>query len=81
MVAINITVTPRPLITRFTIGRRGENIATQVQFDVSALVGVYGDGTAALLFKRATDAAAYPVTTVRDGNFVTWTVSDTDTAV
>lgn len=65
---------------RIVIGRRGENEATEVVFDVSALVSTYGDGTAVLLAKRPNDTTAYPVTVEQDGSTVTWTVSDTDTA-
>ena len=61
------------------IGRRGEKEATQIVFDVSQLIATYGDGTCVLLAKRPKDTAAYPVTVVREGNTVVWTVTDTDT--
>lgn len=63
------------------LGRRGENEATQIVFDVSALAGTYGDGTAVLLARRPRDTDAYPVAAEQDGYTVTWTVRDTDTAV
>lgn len=63
-----------------TLGRRGENGVTEVVFDLSSLIEAYGDGTASLLAKRSQDSAAYPVSVVRDGNTVTWPVSDADTS-
>lgn len=61
------------------LGRRGENEATQVIFDVSSLISTYGSGTAVLMAKRPPDTAAYPVTVEQDGNTVTWTVTNADT--
>ena len=80
MKVINIVVGQTPQSYGIVIGRRGENDATQIVFDVSQLVANYGDGSAVLMAKRPTDSTAYPVTTTRTGNNVTWTVSDTDTS-
>ena len=77
MKVINITV--GSAMKSFSIGRRGENEATQIVFDVSALVSQYGDGTCVLMAKRPSDTNAYPVTVTRDGNAVTWLVSEVDT--
>ena len=65
---------------RIILGRRGENEATQVVFDCASFAEMYGDGTAVLLAKRPQDTSAYPVTVEQDGNTVTWTVTDADTA-
>ena len=62
------------------LGRRGENGAARIMFDVSGLAETYGDGAAVLMAKRPADEAAYPVPTERDGNTVTWTVTNADTA-
>lgn len=62
------------------IGRRGENNATEVRFDITSLIETYGDGTVTLYVKRKGDAEAYPATVERDGEIVTWTVSNADTA-
>ena len=78
MKTINITVGQS--VYGIPIGRRGENEATQVVFDVSSLISTYGSGTAVLLAKRPTDTSAYPITVTQDGATVTWLVSDTDTA-
>lgn len=63
------------------IGRRGENEAEQVVFDISSLIATYGTGTAVLFNKRNGDSEAYPVFVEQRGNSVIWTASETDTAV
>ena len=66
--------------TALCLGRRGENEATQIVFDVSELVAQYGAGAAVVLNKRVNDANAYPVSTVQEGNRVSWIVTNTDTS-
>lgn len=80
MKTINIVVGQTPQSYGIVIGRRGENEATQLVFDVSSLISTYGSGTAVLMAKRPTDISAYPVTVTQDGATVTWTVTDADTA-
>ena len=63
------------------LGRQGENLATQVIYDLSDWIAEYGDGTAELIHKRVGDLQPYPVAAVRDGNTLIWTVTSTDTAV
>ena len=63
------------------IGRRGENCAVCVVFDVSKWVAIYGDGNAELLHRRPGDAAPYPCVLIRDGDTVTWTITSADTDV
>lgn len=79
MKTINITVGQS--VYGIPIGRRGENEATQVVFDISYLIELYGSGTVVLMAKRPNDTSAYPVAVEQDGATVTWIVSDTDTAV
>lgn len=62
------------------IGRQGEREARQVVFDLSWMAENFGDGTAALLHQRSQDGLPYQVDAVQDGNTLTWTVTDTDTA-
>ena len=62
------------------LGRRGENEATEVVFDVSSLVSTYGAGNPVLLAKRAQDSTAYPVSATSEDNTVTWLVNSADTA-
>lgn len=62
------------------LGRRGENEATQVVFDVSYLISAYGAGNPVLLAKRAKDSTAYPVSATSEEDSVTWLVNSADTA-
>lgn len=63
------------------VGRRGTYSTARVIFDVTYLIEAYGNGTPALLVRRATDTAAYPVNITYSGNEVIWDVSATDTAI
>ena len=63
------------------IGRRGENLAREVVFDISGWIEQYGPGFAALAAMRAEDEYPAPVAVEREGNTVTWRVSSTDTAM
>lgn len=63
------------------LGRQGENLVTQVIYDLSDWIAAYGDGTAELIHKRVGDSQPYPVAAVRDGNTLIWTITSTDTAV
>ena len=64
------------------IGRRGENEAVDIVWDISPLVAEFGGGTALVLAKRATDESAYPVTlTEQTDTTLTWTVSSVDSCV
>lgn len=62
------------------LGRRGENEATEVVFDVSSLVSTYGAGNPVLLAKRAQDSTAYPVSATSEEDSVTWLVNSADSA-
>lgn len=66
--------------TAIQLGRRAETNATQVTFDLTDLISTFGEGTATLLNKRASDVDAYPVGAVQSGSSLVWTVTDTDTA-
>ena len=61
------------------LGRRGENEATQIVFDVASLVSTYGDGSAVLMVKRPTDTDAYPAVIERVDDTVVWTITTTET--
>lgn len=63
------------------IGRRGENAARQVVFDLSAFAANYGDGTPQLLHQRKGDRWPYLVQAAREGDALTWIVTSADTAV
>ena len=66
--------------TALCLGRRGETEATEIVFDVSELIAVYGSGAAVVLNKGVNDASAYPVSTTQDGSLVSWIITDTETA-
>lgn len=62
------------------LGHRGENEARQVIFELADYISTYGPGTARLLHQRDGDPAPYIVPAVQDGEALTWTVTDEDTA-
>lgn len=64
-----------------SLGRQGENLATQVIFDLADWVSKYGPGTAELIHQRLGDAQPYPVAAAREGDTLVWTATATDTAV
>lgn len=64
------------------LGRRGENQARKVVFDVLGKWHEgYGDGVASLIVQRNGDAQPYPVTVTEDNGALVWLVSSVDTAV
>lgn len=75
----------RDLIIRpgdtINLGRQGENIAEQVQFDVAGWADLYGSGTYTLRLLRPGESIPYDVDVTVSGERVLWNVSDTDTAI
>lgn len=64
------------------LGRRGENQARKVVFDVlEKWREGYGEGVASLIVQRNGDAQPYPVTVTEDNGALVWLVSSVDTAV
>lgn len=64
------------------LGRRGENQARKVVFDVLRKWREgYGEGVASLIVQRNGDAQPYPVTLTEEDGVLVWLVSSTDTAV
>lgn len=64
------------------LGRRGENQARKVVFDVLGKWREgYGEGVASLIVQRNGDAQPYPVTVTEDDGTLVWLVSSVDTAV
>ena len=64
------------------LGRRGENRARKVVFDVLGKWREgYGDGVASLIVQRNGDAQPYPVTVTEEDGVLVWLVSSVDTAV
>ena len=62
------------------LGKQGENLAKQIQFDLSRWISNFGPGTVQLLHQRSGDEAPYPVAVEQEGNLAVWTVTSTDTA-
>lgn len=64
------------------LGRRGENQARKVVFDVlGKWRDGYGEGVASLIVQRNGDAQPYPVTVTEEDGALVWLVSSVDTAV
>lgn len=64
------------------LGRRGENQARKVVFDVLGKWREgYGKGVASLIVQRNGDAQPYPVTLMEEDGALVWLVSSADTAV
>lgn len=66
-------------LANLILGRKGENLARQVVFDLSAWVAEYGPGIAELIYQRPGDAAPYLVAAVREDDTLVWTLTATDT--
>lgn len=63
------------------LGRRGENQARKVVFDVLGKWREgYGEGVASLIVQRNGDAQPYPVTLTEEDGALVWLVSSADTA-
>lgn len=75
----NVTIKAETERDRILLGRRGENEATEIVFDVSQLIATYGNGTAQLAAKLPNSSTPYPVSVTQDGNTVTWVVTNADT--
>lgn len=62
------------------LGKQGENLAKQIQFDLSRWISNFGPGTVQLLHQRSGDETPYPVAVEQEGNLAVWTVTSADTA-
>ena len=60
------------------IGRRGENDARRVAFDLAAWRGDYGEGTVQLLHQRAGDESPYPCALTVEGDTAYWLIRAAD---
>ena len=65
--------------TTLVLGRRGENLARKVVFDIRDLESLYGTGDVEVIYQRPCDAQPYPLTVQMEGTLVTWDVTSTDT--
>ena len=62
------------------LGRRGENRARRIAFDISKWRRVYGEGTVQILHRRKGDEAPYPVAVEMNGEKAYWVVGRADVA-
>lgn len=62
------------------LGRTGENLVTEVIFDIGDWQRKLGEGTVVLVNIRPEDTEPYPVSVTIDEDKVIWTVTSTDTA-
>lgn len=62
------------------IGYEGENIVTQIDFNVQMWINEYGLGGVSLLVLRHGDTSAYPVVLMIEDGIASWVITQTDTA-
>ena len=62
------------------IGYEGENVVTQIDFDLKKWIAEYGLGGVTLLVIRHGDTDAYPVPLMIDDGVASWSITQTDTA-
>ena len=62
------------------IGKRGENKAACVVFDISDWRAMYGAGTVQLIHQRNGDKIPYPCVVEMSGGAALWTITNTDVA-
>lgn len=62
------------------IGYEGENVVTQVDFNLKEWIAEYGLGGVTLLVIRHGDTDAYPVPLMIEDGVASWSITQTDTA-
>ena len=67
-------------LKQIPLGRRGENLARKIVFDISAWITTYGDGHVVLIHQRPQDAIPFPIAIEQHETEVWWPVTRTDTA-
>lgn len=60
------------------LGRKGENVARQVVFDLRLWRAAYGDGAVSLCARRAGDAEPYPCGVTQDEDTAVWVLRAAD---
>jgi hypothetical protein len=75
---ISVKAIPGDVIS---LGRRGENMARSVVFDIREWRSAFGDGMAQLLHQRPGDKNPYPCAVDQNGDEVRWSVTSADVAV
>lgn len=67
--------------TAICLGRRGENLARKVIFDLTEWRSLYGDGKVHLVVRRTGDVSPYPAVISVVGNEAIWEITSADTAI
>ena len=62
------------------IGYEGENVVTQIDFNLKTWIADYGLGGVTLLVIRHGDSDAYPVPLMIEDGIASWSITQTDTA-
>lgn len=62
------------------IGYEGENVVTQIDFNLKTWIAEYGLGGVTLLVIRHGDTDAYPVPLMIEDGIASWSITQTDTA-
>ena len=62
------------------LGRQGENLVTEIVFDLTDLIEEYGAGVPVVLHRRPLDDLPYEAALTIEDETATWSVSVTDTA-
>jgi hypothetical protein len=63
-----------------SLGRRGEDLARQVVFDVTEWQSLYGPGVAELIYRRPCDDRPHVMEIEQKGTLALWTITDWHTA-
>lgn len=68
-------------IDKIDIGRRGEHLAREIQFDVTVWLNKWPDATFAINVVRPDEEVPYPVACTLSGNILSWSPDAADTAL
>lgn len=66
---------------KICLGRRGENLATQIQFSIAEYFSDFSSGTYRLLAQRPTEDTPYPVAITNDDTYIYWDVTSADVGI
>ena len=66
---------------KICLGRRGENLATQIQFPIAEYFSDFDSGTYRLLAQRPTEDTPYPVSITNDDTYIYWDVTSADVGI
>ena len=80
ILSLNVdSIFPKEIRT-IPIGYEGENVVTQIDFNLEKWIAEYGMGGVTLLVIRHGDRYAYPVPLIIEDGIASWSITKTDTA-